>query len=255
MLLRSAIICGFILSFIGCATTHEGEVAQSNDQNIVLSVQKSSGLSDKYYYFYEYTIENKSSNWKTVQIVDVNFEGNNSEILTDDKLSAWIEGAELKLKKEQYNQDVLLASMAAVGGIVAATSNNPGVQTGGVAVMGAAVGATVGTNIARAKNQASSGRKGVGGTVNVPQTHIFVPSKIAPESYIKRWVVIKAPAKPSSNQSSANVQDVNAGDRWDGRVGKRSFYIEQKLISKVKVDEQEPKDFIAEVKTYSRYDD
>ena len=158
-----------------------------------MSVLKNSDLSDKYYLFYEYTIENTTNEWKDVQVKSVYFDGQETEILTDDKLSSWIEGAELKLKAANYNRELLLSSIVAVGGVAALTSNNSNVQVvgAGAAVGAAAVGGA--KDISRARQKAVTGMKGVNQTVNVPQSHIFVPSKVAPESYIKRWIVVRAP--------------------------------------------------------------
>lgn len=205
----------------GCATTHEGELAESKEKSLNVSVKKNSDLSDKYYIFYEYTLENTTSEWKDVQIIDADFEGQETEILTDAKLSAWIEGAELKLKASQYNEDILIGSMIAIGGIAAATSNNSGVQKAGLVGMGAGAGAGGAVSIARSQQQATSGAKGLNGTVNVPQTHVFVPSKIAPESYIKRWIVVKMP-EPKNLITKGFI--------------KENFSNRQKLISMIKVD-------------------
>ncbi len=209
---------------VGCATTHEGEIAESKEKSLVVSVQKNSALSDKYYIFYEYTLENATAEWKDVQIVDADFEGQETEILTDDKLSAWIEGAELKLKASQYNQDILVGSMIAIGGITAATSNNSNIQKAGLVGMGAAAGVGGAVSVARSQQKATSGMKGVDGTVNVPQTHVFVPSKIAPESYIKRWIVVKMP-EPKNLVNPSSL--------------KENFSNRQTLISKVRVDNKD----------------
>lgn len=197
---------GLVLLSFGCATTHTGVSAESPDKSVILSVDRLAELSDKYYSFYEYTIENKSSEWKQVQVVDMDFAGQETEVLTDDKLSAWIEGAELKQKKSQYNKDLLLGSMVAIGGITAMTSSNTNVQTLGVATMGAGAIGSVATSISRAKQQATSGIRGQNNTVSVPATHVFVPTKIAPESYVKRWVVLRSP-KPTKEQIKKSGRD------------------------------------------------
>ncbi len=202
------ILAGLMLS--ACATTHTGKMAESKEKNVVISVERSADLSDKYYLFLEYTIENITSEWKDIQIIDVDFAGQeNTEVLVDEQLSAWIEGAEHKLKAAQYNQELLIGSMVLAGGIVAGTSSSNTGKVAGAATMVGATAVGIGTDISRAKNQASSGVKGLGQTVNVPKSHIFVPSKIAPESYIRRWIVVKMPSPETALKEKGMTKKSN----------------------------------------------
>lgn len=183
------------LSFLsGCATTHPGKVLASNTQDIVVSVKENSDLSDNYYMFLEYTLENKSGEWMEIQAKHIQLgEGAPSEILSGEKLSAWIEGAELKLRQNNYNTQLLLGSIVAVAGLTAASSKDPGTQKAALGVMAGAVGTDATLALQRSRNAVNSGYKGPNGSVNVPSTHVLAPAKIAPESFIRRWVVIKAP--------------------------------------------------------------
>jgi hypothetical protein len=230
----------FLLSLltVACATTHPGTLSESNEKTVTVSILKNTELSDKYYYFYEYTIENMTGEWKDIQIKNTYFEGQQTEILTDDKLSSWIEGAELKLKKANYNRDLLLGSIVAVGGVAAMTSSNTNVQTAGA---GAAVGAVVASgaiDLSRAKQTAVSGTKGLNQTVNVPQSHVLVPSKIAPESYIKRWVVVRAPQTGTAKAQSAIEFS-------------SSYYQSQKLVTTAILDSSKEVSFNTMVQTSS----
>lgn len=219
---------------VACATTHPGDMAESKQKEVSVSVQKSVDLSDKYYYFYEYTIENTTADWKDIQIKNIYFEGQETEILTDDKLSSWIEGAELKLKAANYNRELLLGSIVAVGGVAAIGSNNSKVQMAGAGVAVGAAAASGATDIARARQQAVSGTKGLNQTVSVPQTHVFVPSKVAPESYIRRWVVVRAPKKSE-----------------DDKVVKFSsnYYNSHKLVTEAVIDKSKDMTFNTTVRT------
>jgi hypothetical protein len=232
----------FILTALmlsACATTHSGPIAESKEKSVVISVDENTDLSDKYYLFLEYTIENTSTEWKDIQIVDVDFRGQETEVLVDEQLSSWIEGAEHKLKAAQYNQDLLIGSMVLAGGIVAGTSSSNTGKVAGAATMVGAAAVGVGTDISRAKNQASSGAKGENGTVNVPKTHIFVPSKIAPESYIRRWIVLKAPQlpKPKASENELSYQQEDT----------QTVYT-YKLISKAKINTTQEADYASEHK-------
>lgn len=193
-MIRSIFVSLTVLALTACVSTHPGNIAKTTSPtSLVVSTQKNKSISDKYYSFFEYTFENKSDDWASVHVTRLGFENETTEILVNDRLNAWIEGAELKLKKSQYNTAVILGSIAAIGGVVGATSSNGNLQVAG---MGALAGASVvdaAQSISRTRNNAASGIKGVNQTVNVPSTYILAPFKVAPGSYIKRWVVIKNP--------------------------------------------------------------
>jgi hypothetical protein len=185
------------LSFfaVACATTHNGRpIAASNTPTVALSTGAVYELSDKYYTFVEYTVENKSSEWLDMKVDGVLVNGVETELLTGDKLKSWIEGADLKLRKSQYNTSLLLASFAVAGAATAATSGSNNWRNAGVATAGVALGASAVNDINRAKKQASSNisTKDIRtSNVEVPESNILIPFKVAPESYVKRWLVIR----------------------------------------------------------------
>jgi hypothetical protein len=112
------------LQVAGCAMTHPGMVGQSDQKDIVVSARVHRQLSDDYYLFLEYTIENTTSQWQDLKFGDITLGGQDPGLITGEKLASWIEGAELKLQKAQYNTALILGSMAAVGSAAAITSND-----------------------------------------------------------------------------------------------------------------------------------
>lgn len=202
----------------GCATTHPGATFEPKSTDLVISAVMNNQISDDYYSFVEYTIENKSGQWRKVKVEDIRFDNRSPEILVNDKLASWIEGAELKLKQAQYNTALLLGSMAAVGGVVAASSSDPNVSSAGLVTMAGAVGASGAVSINRASSRANSGRRGQDGTVEVPKTHLLVPFQVAPKSFVRRWIVVKNPR------------------RWNASMHTKILLDEQKQVS-YKIDE------------------
>jgi|GEM_PF-2972069 len=199
----------FILAMAstGCVSTHPGVMSKSSlkSSNLKVSVQDQENLSDKYYMFLEYTFENTSPEWFDIKVSSLGFHKANTEILVNDKLSAWIEGAELKLKKNNYNTAVLLGSIAAVGGIAGGLSSDSNVQVAGLgAALGAGVAASV-IGVQQERTRAGSGNKGLNQTVQVPKNHVFVPFKVAPGSYVKRWVVVRKPPYPNDYESNYDM--------------------------------------------------
>jgi hypothetical protein len=230
-------LCLIPLMLAACATTHSGPKAQSSRKDIVMSVERNNDLSDKYYLFLEFTIENTTPEWKEVQITDVNIANNSSEILTGEKLEAWIEGAELKMKQTEYNKNLLLGSLIAVGGVTTISAqNNPKLATTGAIGAGTAATTMAINSTARAHSNATSGIRGENGTVNVPKTHIFVPSKIAPESYIRRWIVIQAPKAETHKNDDGSPK------------GGEGFFYQIELLSKVRVDKNAPVTYTSPLK-------
>lgn len=189
-----------VFSFIGlftmsCATTHNGRpLAVSNTPAVALSTAVVHELSDKYYTFIEYTVENKSSEWLDMKVDGVLVNGIQTEILTGDKLKSWIEGADLKLRKKEYNTNLLLGSFAIAGVATTVGSSSSNWQNVGLATSGVAVGAMAGNDISKAKKKATSNvsaKEIKKSNVEVPESNILIPFKVAPESYVKRWIVIK----------------------------------------------------------------
>ena len=195
MIIKALSTLFILISLSACVTTHPGVMSNSSDKSssLLVSVDEDSSISDKYYAFLEYTFENTSTDWIKVKVARLGFENSTTEILVNDRLSSWLEGVELKLKKNQHNTAVILGSVAAVGGIAAATSSNGNIQVAGLGAMVGVTGAAVAIDVGNARRRAQSGEKGLNQTVNVPKTHVFVPFEVAPGSYVKRWVVVRKP--------------------------------------------------------------
>jgi hypothetical protein len=197
-------LSAILITASGCVSTHPGVMSKSSlkDNKLKVSVQNQDQLSDKYYMFLEYTFENTSAEWLDVKATLIGFYNTETEILVNDKLSAWIEGAELKLKKNNHNTAVILGSIAAVGGIAGGLSSNDNVQVAGIGVALGAVAAGTVIGVQQDRTRAASGNKGLNQTVQVPKNHVFAPFKVAPGSYVKRWVVVKRP--PYENDYEGN---------------------------------------------------
>ena len=189
------IILSLILPLLSsCASTHPGIRATESKKGhpIIVSVNDNMNLSDKYYLFLEYTFENRSSKWRDLQVNQIGFPDFKNEILVNDHLTSWIEGAELKLKQSQYNTALLLGSITAVGFLAMSSNSNTTQAMGATAVLGA-TGAMVGMDISDTHDSVTSGKKGPHGTVYIPKTHVLTPFKIAPKSFVRRWIVLKNP--------------------------------------------------------------
>ena len=178
-----------------CASIHPGQKALTTDpnSNILLSVKINSSLSDRYYLFLEYTVENKTSEWINFKTAFVGFEGDETEILVNSRLKSWIESKELELQRQNYNRAILLGSIAAVGGVTGVVSNNETVQMVGLSSMAGALVVSAADDIGREKNRVERGQKPLEQTVNIPDSYVLKPFELAPGSYLKRWVVVKKP--------------------------------------------------------------
>ncbi len=211
----------FLANLVGCAMTHAGQVCKSDQKQVVVSVNVNRDLSDKYYLFLEYTIENTTGTWQEFKFGNLKMGGADIGALTNDKLSAWVEGAELKLQKARYNTNLILGSMAAVGSAAAIGSNNKSTQKAGAAVAVGSVAAAGGVSASRGYQQVNSGMKGLNNTVYVPKTHILTPFKVAPESYVRRWIVVK---NPLAGKSTKGVKRTSRG--------LYEYNLESKLLAK-----------------------
>jgi len=223
------------LYFTGCVSTHPGVISKSSvkDNFVKVSIYDTESLSDKYYMFLEYTFENLSSEWLDVKVSALGFNKIKTEILVNDKLSAWIEGAELKLKKSNHNTAVILGSIAAIGGVVGGLSSDGNVQIAGLGAMAGAGAVATAIAVGQTREKASSGNKGLNQTVNVPKNHVFAPFKVAPGSYVKRWVVVRKPEQiVVGGELATKPTRRNSKDLWDDneKNGRLTF---PKMISEV----------------------
>ena len=202
------ILSAFVTS---CASVHPGEKTKSSvkDDKVTVSINENKDLSDKYYIFMEYTFQNNSDKWVDADIKQLSFIGEDTEVLIDDKLNAWVEGAELKLKRKNYNKSVILASVVGVSGIIGSTSSNGNLKMASAVATIGAVGVAANDGIRNTLQDKNSGLKGLNQTVNVPKSYILAPFKIAPESYVRKWVVIKRPEKGIKRSQSAKTEIID----------------------------------------------
>jgi len=235
-----AVMC-LLLTSVGCVSTHPGTKAKSNLENdsLIVSSHNNTTLTDKYYMFLEFTFENKSSEWKDISVKRLGFDKTKTtEILVNDRLKAWIEGAELKLKKNDFNTSVVLGSIAAVGGVTGALSNNGNLQIAGLATFAGASAVATARQFGRDRLEAQSGvrRQADGQTVYVPSTYILTPFKVAPGSYVKRWVVVRKPKKVLiSKKGSTQLKSISRRNKnlWAEENGELEQFDFPNMISEI----------------------
>lgn len=200
----------------GCATTHPGNLAQtSNTPSLKVSSKISGDLSDDYYLFIEYTIENLSGQWATINVTDLDISGRRYEGLAGSNLKAWTEGAELKLRQAQYNTNAFLTGLTVASAGTALFSKSSKLKKAGLTGMAAGGAGSVGVSVSRSKKQANSGLYSPSEISKdekvVPDGHIFSSFKVAPGSFVRKWIVIKnPPLRKFDLNTFISVNDFNA---------------------------------------------
>ena len=231
----------WILSSVlySCATTHPGNMATGipeTNSELRMSVKKNFTLSNQHYSFLEFTIENLGDDWKQFHVTDLGYGGAKSDILKNEKLIAWLEGRELKLRQSRYNTSLLLGSIAAVGMGTAAFSKNKNVRAAGVGTALGAAATDAGMRLSQAQKNANAGLKAKqagSGVTNVPKSHILTPFPVAPGSFVRKWVVIGVPRKSEKfhrkKMKSIYRYYSSISLKMTEKEGKKNFNLEFKI--------------------------
>lgn len=184
-----------------CAGIHNGKYAQNQTNGEVGSSDKrktSSGLlvsgeeiksmSTKYFAQLDFTFENTSSKWINIKSVKLDFgsqlanEGINIPVGAE--LLAWGEAARQRKAISDYNTNLALASLVAVGGLTAAKSNSPQLKTGGAVVAAGGLTALAVNDISNELNSLELAKL-------VPDNHLLSNNFVVPPGmHAKRWVTI-----------------------------------------------------------------
>ena len=172
-------------------------------------MNKYEDLSDKHYLFLEFTFENRSNEWKDLRVQSLGFPNSKNEILVNNRLKSWTEGLELRIKKylakllARKVNPMSIDSLNAFSNLKLAIYSNNYVP---------ATGAVPGTLKSLDK---TNSRK-----VLVPNTHILAPIQVAPDSYARRWVVLRKLHIPNESvfRSSSKEDTKNICKKYKTKI-------------------------------------
>jgi len=207
-----------LIFFQSCASTHEGNLANSiggdNNQSVKVSAQTIERDKDSAFELVEVTFENNDSDWFRVSSAKI-LTGDPSvtkiNVVVGEDLKSWAEAMDFKYRKESYNTAVAItAAQAATAAAMAAgtSTNNKNLQTAGAVGYIASIGWAASEVISAAKRQAISSR-------GTPESHLYEPFTVPPSLFIRRWVLL---SKPVGLNLQKLVIEINTID------GKKAFY-------------------------------
>lgn len=208
---KAAVILVIPLSLSACATVHgsgryglpvddavssktfEQKVntrrPQPSRSQIVVSASEDRELATQYFGVIDLTFENKSSTWKRVASVDIDFGSDdlndNVEIPLGSDLLDWANGATRVAAMRRYNLEMAGLVVSGVAYGVAASTTSPEVRRAAAAV--ALSGATVLTARTIDTQLDELHRAGL-----VPQEHLLSETfTIPPGLFTKRWITLR----------------------------------------------------------------
>ena len=205
-----------LINFVACATVHHSTSAQSisntKDLDLYITAAVNKFYSDSTNLYFDFTLENRSSNWVHIDTIDLDFsntEGIPHNVIVGKDIKAWAESTAIRKRKENFNADLGVAGMI-IGGalmmVAAATSGRPGEALGfagtGLYVGGATL--AVSQEIKKANGTAAE-------AVQVPETYIYAPVTIPSNGFAQRWAIVNIPLKKVANKMRIRLHSVEGG--------------------------------------------
>ena len=168
-----------------CATTTPGKAVETNNSKVAATVTTNPTFSNENFQMYQVTFKNNTNEWieySGAQITD----NSTIKILVGNKLNAWLEACKIEREVADYDTSLLLAGLAAGGGLVAGASSHSSTSQLGTAVSLGAVGATMIRGFSDATQMVEFQNA-------LPDSHLFKGFSIPPKKAIRRWVLIENP--------------------------------------------------------------
>jgi hypothetical protein len=179
-----------------CVSTHKDNMGQAvgvnADNELLVSVEKNRAMSTENFVVLEYSIENKGSDFKRFDQVDIEIDPKLKEkvkIVVGQDLVNWSEGIRNKIEKDNHNFRMFMTGLTAVAATSANLSKDRdfAVASAGVAAAGAGI-LTVDSFMQirdNLRNAQKSDSRGL-----IPENHILAsPVSVPPNLFLKRFAV------------------------------------------------------------------
>jgi hypothetical protein len=184
-----------LLGFAGCASVHEGRIAESKGPDkiagLVISAEELTDPGAESFSMVSVTFENKTEEWLRVDKVEVLIGealADKVSIVVGQDLKDWVSAMEARGRMEQHNRAMAQLGLVAVGGVAlaAAGRGDTGLAlAGGVAVLGA--NAWMMTDIIKASHASATEAQ------TLPDNHVLRPFAIPGKMFLRRWLLINKP--------------------------------------------------------------
>lgn len=197
MILRKITLATTLLFLFSCASIHPGNeghsVLNGKKLPIKVSAQTIDDPKGEAFQLMEITIENLSDDWLRISRAEVIIsnpaESKLSVVLGKD-LHSWAQAMEARLKKDEYNKQLLQAALLTGGSIAMSSSKqNPGSTAaiaGAVSVLGTSVWA-VSDVLSKSYDSATQGSK-------IPENHLYEPFSVPGKMFLRRWILFNKPS-------------------------------------------------------------
>jgi hypothetical protein len=210
----------------GCATIQSGPVgipldaanrpqAHAPQADIQISAGEKRDMASPFFGLVEVTFENRTSVWKQIDRVQLDFgnpDRNRSvQIPWGADIDLWEDAVLTRNEVRAINQQSVLAAIAAVGALGRATSHQHGAAgVGGVLTIGA-----MGAIYATQQQQAIAA---IGGPPAFSASHLLsMPIRIPPGLFTKRWILFYTAERPLGGCIDSMILSYTTSDQVQGR--------------------------------------
>ena len=197
-----------ICFLFSCASTHPGHQGRSlNGESLpfLISAQTIDGSAEESFQLIELTFENTSDRWMKIShsevVIDNPAESKLSVVLGSD-LKDWAQARELQAKKDEHNEQLVNAGIAAVSGIAFATGSKTNKTADGLTAAGLTL-ATLSAIDGIKKSVRSSEQAD-----KVPENHLYQPFSVPGKMFLRRWILLNKPANTSLQNLVVELETV-----------------------------------------------
>jgi hypothetical protein len=185
-----------VVFLFSCASTHPGNIGKTAQQNqalpLIVSAETIDGNSNDAFQLIELTLENTSSSWVRINRGEVPIQDPSTHVslVVGKDLRTWAQAMEQRLKKDEYNRELLQTALI-VGGSVAAVAGARS-DAPGVAAVGAAT--AVGGYIWAVSDTLKTALRSAEKVDELPENHFKTACSVPGKMFIRRWVLLNKPA-------------------------------------------------------------
>lgn len=188
-------LLSYAVFVIGCATAHSGKNLAKTygsdgklmNSKLIVSAKEINALASKHFGVVEFTFENKSNKFITIESLSVTFKNKqldkNIKLIIGNKLQSWNEGQQNVSTLKAQNTAAVLGAISAAGA-VASSSNHRKTRGAGNVAFFAGAGAM---SISRAQNRKVAKKL----SMAVPSSHLLsTPFSVAPGLFNNKWILL-----------------------------------------------------------------
>ena len=191
--MKKLIVFFLMLAIVGCASVHKGRTAKTlgsgEESRLKISSKINGRLSSEYFGMIEFTLENLTGSWVTVDSVEIlipqeNVKDEHVNFTTGEDFNVWGQAIRKRNSVQNYNSSLAFGAIVGLSSAASALSDNNKTKRAAdsVAVAGTA---------AYAAKRLGENRNSVEGSPIYPSNHLLNKNhRIPPGLFSESWLLI-----------------------------------------------------------------